>query len=192
MLRTRNLRLSVPKASNAPESNVEEIATPERRTIDEVTRFLKVTPDHLLKSILVMSDNGPVLALVRGDQTLHEKKLAKLIGPHRPGQKDEVKAALGVPAGFIGPMGHKIRKIADPVLKQGAYIAGANKEGFHLRGVTAEKHFTDAEFADIHTAVGRRRLQPVRQAAQDRAGHRDREHFQAGHQVLRPAQGELP
>lgn len=147
------LALSVPKASNAPEGNVEEVATPERRTIEEVTRFLKVTPDRLLKSILVMSDSGPVLALVRGDQTLHEKKLAKLIGPHRPAQKDEVKAALGMPAGFIGPMGHKVRKIADPVLKQGAYIAGANKEGFHLRGVSADKHFSDAEFADIHTAA---------------------------------------
>ena len=146
------LALSVPKASKSPDWNFEEVATPERRTIDEVTRFLKLTPDLLIKSILVMSDNGPVLALVRGDQTLHEKKLAKLIGPHRPAQKDEVKAALGVGAGFIGPMGHKIRKIADPVLKQGLYVAGANKEGFHVKGVSADKHLVDAEFADIHLA----------------------------------------
>ncbi len=147
------LALSVPKPSPAVSENFEEIATPERRTIEEVTRFLKVTPDRLLKSILVMTDNGPVLALVRGDQMLHEKKLAKVIGTHRPAQKDEVKAALGVPAGFIGPMGHKIRKVADPVLKQGAYIAGANKEGFHVKGVVADRHFSDAEFADIHTAT---------------------------------------
>ncbi len=146
------LALSVPKASKSPDWNFEEVATPERRTIDEVTRFLKVTPDLLIKSILVMSDNGPVLALVRGDQMLHEKKLAKLIGPHRPAQKDEVKAALGVPAGFIGPMGHAIRKIADPVLKQGLYAAGANKEGYHVKGVSAEKHLADAEFSDIHVA----------------------------------------
>ena len=147
------LALSVPKPSEASNDGYEEIATPERRTIDEVTRFLKVTPDRLLKSILVMTDDGPVLALVRGDQTLHEKKLGKLIGPHRPAQKDEVKSSLGVPAGFIGPMGHKIRKIADPVLKQGTYIAGANKEGFHVKGVTADKHLGDVEFSDIHAAV---------------------------------------
>jgi prolyl-tRNA synthetase len=147
------LALSVPKPSAATNDVFEEIATPERRTIDEVTRFLKVTPDRLLKSILVMTDNGPVLALVRGDQTLHEKKLAKLVGPHRPAQKDEVKAALGVPAGFIGPMGHKLRKIADPVLKEGSFIAGANKEGLHVKGVTAAGHFSDAEFGDIHTAA---------------------------------------
>lgn len=146
------LALSVPKPSPLSADAFEEVATPERRTIDEVTRFLKVTPDRLLKSILVMTDKGPVLALVRGDQTLHEKKLAKVVGHHRPAQKDEVKAALGVPAGFIGPMGHKLRKIADPVLKEGTYIAGANKEGFHVKGVTAV-HLSDAEFADIHTAA---------------------------------------
>lgn len=146
------LALSVPKASQVPDWNFEEVATPERRTIEEVTRFLKVTPDLLIKSILVMSDNGPVLALVRGDQTVHEKKLAKLIGQHRPAQKDEVKAALGVPAGFIGPMGHQVRKIADPVLRQGVYAAGANKEGYHVKGVSADKHFADAEFIDIHAA----------------------------------------
>jgi len=147
------LALSGPKASRTPDWQYEEVATPERRTIDEVTRFLKVTPELLVKSILVMSDKGPVLALVRGDQMLHDKKLMKLIGAHRPAQKEEVKEFLGVPAGFIGPMDHKIRKIAEPVLKQGRYVAGANKEGFHLRGVSADKHFSDAEFADIHTAA---------------------------------------
>jgi prolyl-tRNA synthetase len=147
------LALSAPTASQSPGWTYEEVATPERRTIDEVTRFLKVTPDLLVKSILVMSDNGPVLALVRGDQTLHEKKLMKIIGPLRPAQKDEVKQHLGVPAGFIGPMGHPVRKIADPVLKQGVYAAGANKEGFHVKGVSADQHFSDAEFADIHVAA---------------------------------------
>ena len=50
-------------------------------------------------------------------------------------------------------MGHKIRKIADPSLKQGSYVAGANKEGYHVKGVTADKNFSDAESADIHLAA---------------------------------------
>jgi prolyl-tRNA synthetase len=145
---------SAPLAPTFPAWQLEEVATPEKRTIQEVTGFLKLTPNLFIKSILLMSDKGPVLALVRGDQTLHEKKLTKLIGPFKPAQKDEVKAALGVPAGFIGPMGHtgKIRKIADPTLRQGLYVAGANKEGYHVKGVSADKHFNDAEFADIHVA----------------------------------------
>jgi prolyl-tRNA synthetase len=147
------LALSVPKRPSFPAMPFEEVSTPEKRTIEEVTRFLKVTPDLLVKSILVISDKGPVLALVRGDQMLHEKKLAKLIGPHRPAQKEEVKEHLGVPAGFIGPMGHKIRTIADVSLKEGSFISGANKEGYHVKGVSADKHFADAEFVDIHTAA---------------------------------------
>jgi prolyl-tRNA synthetase len=143
---------STPPTPQFSDGKFEEVATPEKRTIQEVTRFLKLTPDIFIKSILMMGEKGPVLALVRGDQTLHEKKLAKLIGQHRPAQKDEVKAALGIPGGFIGPMGHAIRKIADLTLKQGVYVAGANKEGYHARGVSADKHFSDAEFADIHTA----------------------------------------
>jgi len=50
-------------------------------------------------------------------------------------------------------MGHTVRKIADPALKLGVYAAGANKEGYHVKGVTADKHFSDAEFADIHVAA---------------------------------------
>jgi len=146
------LALSVPKTPNFPSWKYEEVATPEKRTIEEVSRFLKLTPDLLIKSILMMSEKGPVLALVRGDQTLHEKKLAKLIGLHRPAQKEEVKEILGVPAGFIGPMGHKVRKIADPSLAQGLYVAGSNKEGYHVKGVQPGRDF-EAEFVDIHTAA---------------------------------------
>lgn len=143
---------SIPPTPKFPDWQYEEVATPEKRTIQEVTGFLKLAPDLFIKSILVMSDGGPVLALVRGDQTLHEKKLAKHIGPHRPAQKDEVKSALGMPGGFIGPMDHTIRKIADPALKRGVYVSGANKEGYHAKGVSADKHFSDAEFYDIHVA----------------------------------------
>ncbi|MGC1453826.1 MAG: proline--tRNA ligase [Nitrospirota bacterium] len=146
---------SVPLRPTFPAWQFEEVATPEKRTIQEVTGFLKLAPNLFIKSILLMNDKGPVLALVRGDQTLHEKKLAKLIGPYKPAQKDEVMSALGVPAGFIGPMGHtgKIRTIADPTLKQGVYVTGANREGYHVKGVSADKHFSDAEFADIHSAA---------------------------------------
>jgi prolyl-tRNA synthetase len=146
---------SAPLQPTFPAWQFEEVATPEKRTIQEVTGFLKLAPNLFIKSILLMNDKGPVLALVRGDQTLHEKKLTKLIGPYKPAQKDEVKSALGVPAGFIGPMGHtgKIRTIADPTLKRGVYVAGANKEGYHVKGVSADEHFSEAEFADIHSAA---------------------------------------
>jgi len=126
--------------------------TPEKRTVQEVSKFLKLSPEYFIKSVLVIADNGPVLALVRGDQEVHEKKLAKIIGNHRPAQKTEVKEILGVEAGFIGPMGHKeIRIVADSCLKSGAYVSGANKQHYHLKGIRADRDFT-AEWHDIHIA----------------------------------------
>ncbi|MCL5024258.1 MAG: proline--tRNA ligase [Nitrospirae bacterium] len=145
------LAASLAEKNELREWPLEEVHTPEKRTVQEVSNFLKLHPSYFLKSILVMTDKGPVLALVRGDQELHEKKLMKIVGAHRPAQKTEVKDILGVEAGFIGPMGHKVRIIADDSLKEGVYVSGANKPHYHLRGIRAGRDFS-AEWHDIHTA----------------------------------------
>jgi prolyl-tRNA synthetase len=128
---------------------LEDIPTPNKRTVTEVSNFLKADPSYFIKSLLLIGKDGPFLALVRGDQELHEKKLAKVVGEFRAAQKDEVKSIIGVGAGFIGPHNNAFRKIADISLKDGIYITGANKEGFHIRGIKPEVHF-QAEFHDIH------------------------------------------
>ncbi len=145
------LALSLPPRTEPKEWEMEEVHTPEKRTVQDVSNFLKLSPSYFIKSILVISDKGPVLGLVRGDQELHEKKLAKVIGNHRPAQKTEVKEILGVEAGFIGPRGQKIRVVADESLKVGSFVSGANKPHYHIRGIRAERDFT-AEWADIHIA----------------------------------------
>lgn len=145
------LALSTPLKNEAKDWKFEEVHTPEKRTVQEVSNFLKLSPSYFIKSILVISDNGPILALVRGDQEMHEKKLTKIIGDHRPAQKVEVEEILGVEAGFIGPMGHKIRIVADDCLKDGLYVSGANKQHYHMKGIKAERDFS-AEWHDIHIA----------------------------------------
>lgn len=140
---------SIPLIPKFPSWKLEEVETPEKRTIEEVTSYLNIAPEFFIKSIMVMGEDGPVLALVRGDQTLHEKKLKKIIGNFRPAHRDEVKELLGVEAGFIGPMGHNIRKIADSSLKEGVYVSGSNKEGYHTKGITPTRDFK-AEYFDIH------------------------------------------
>ena len=146
------LALSIPKKIEDKAWQPEEVHTPEKRTVHEVSNFLKLSPEYFIKSVLVISDSGPVLALVRGDQEVHEKKLAKVIGQHRPAQKIEVKDILGVEAGFIGPMGHQsLRIVGDSCLKQGTYVSGANKQHYHMKGIKADRDFT-AEWHDIHIA----------------------------------------
>ncbi|MFZ3136006.1 MAG: proline--tRNA ligase [Thermodesulfovibrionales bacterium] len=129
----------------------EEVHTPEKRTVGEVSNFLKIKPEYFLKSLLLICDGGPVLALVRGDQEMHEKKMNRIIGTHRPAQKQEVKDILGVEAGFIGPMNQKIRIIADTSIQEGVYISGANKPHYHAKGIRPGKDFT-ADWHDITLA----------------------------------------
>ena len=135
------------------EGLLEDIPTPDKRTVAEVSAFLEADPSCFIKSLLLIGPEGPFLALVRGDQDLHEKKLQRRAGEFRPAQRDEVKEILGVEAGFIGPHNNKLKKIADISLKEGTYISGANKEGFHTRGIKPGVHF-DAEWHDIHVAGG--------------------------------------
>ncbi len=138
------LALSNPKKIEGMEWAFEEVHTPEKRTVQEVAHFMKLKPEYFIKSLLVISDNGPVLALVRGDQELHEKKLARIIGKHRPAHKEEVKETLGVEVGFIGPMGHSVRIVADACLQEGFYVSGANRQHYHAKGIRPGKDFTAA------------------------------------------------
>ncbi len=129
----------------------EEIHTPQKKTVKEVSDFLNIEPSNFIKSLLIIAEQGPALILIRGDQSLHEKKLAKLIGPFRAALKEEVLTIVGVEAGFIGPMKHKIRTLADKTIKEGVYVTGANKTDYHVKGIRAGIHFK-AEWHDIHTA----------------------------------------
>ena len=128
-----------------------EVETPQKRTVREVSDFLGLSPSCFIKSLLMISPDGPVLALIRGDQELHEKKLTSKIGQFRAAYKDEVLSILGVEAGFIGPMGHKTRILADPSLKDGTYVAGANRADYHVKGIKAGEDF-EAEWQDLHVA----------------------------------------
>jgi prolyl-tRNA synthetase len=145
---------SVPPATPAADWEYEEVHTPGKRTVEEVSAFLRADPRHFIKSLLYMADGGPVLALVRGDQELHEKKLERVLrSPVRPAHREEVRDVLGVEAGFIGPQGRKVPMIADPSLKEGLYISGANREDYHVRGLRAGVHF-EPRWEDIHVAQG--------------------------------------
>ena len=145
------LALSNPKKTEVTDWAFEEVHTPGKRTVQEVANFLKLKPENFIKSLLVISDDGPVLALVRGDQELHEKKLNRIIGKHRPATKEEVKETLGVEAGFIGPMNQKIRIVADTSIQEGVYVSGANKQHYHAKGIRPGTDF-NAEWHDITLA----------------------------------------
>ncbi len=146
------LAKSVSPKVNFTDWDFEEIHTPEKRTVQEVSEFVGIGPEYFIKSLLYIANEKPVLVLLRGDQDLQERKLERIIGAFRPAHKDEVTEILGVEAGFIGPHGHEgVRIIADEILKDGIYISGANKKDYHVKGIKPGEHF-HAEWADLHVA----------------------------------------
>jgi prolyl-tRNA synthetase len=139
---------SFPAALDAPE----RVATPDARTIDEVSAYLGIDPATLLKSLPVVQDDGTMkLALVRGDRRLNEIKLRNALGtPFRPATEAEILDAFGTEPGFIGPVEAGMEVVADVSLEGGTWVAGANEAGFHLRGVEPGRDY-QARFADIAT-----------------------------------------
>ena len=142
-------------ATATPLDKPVEVATPGARTIAEVSSQLGVPAAATIKTLVFVGPAGPVLALVRGDHSLHERKLARALGAEaRSAHADEVRAALGVPAGSIGPIGATgvTRILADESLREGSYVVGANRDGYHLQGAVAGRDF-QCEFTDLQTAL---------------------------------------
>jgi prolyl-tRNA synthetase len=100
----------------------------------------------------VMAGERPVLALIRGDDRLSEEKLVTALGEaYRPMTDDEIRTVFGAGGGSLGPVAVTIDILADEVLREGQYVAGANRDGWHLRGVQADRDY-NPRFADIRQA----------------------------------------
>ena len=145
-----NLELasSVPDFPEYPEPGRKEVETPEARSIEEVSGFLGIAPALLIKSLLVMAGDEPVLVMLRGDQELQETKLSHLLGDFRPARQEEISRHTGAGAGSIGPLGLDMRMIADESLRDGVFVVGANRDGYHVSGVAAGVDFK-ADYQDI-------------------------------------------
>ncbi len=131
----------------------EEVATPGATTIEALAEQLGIDPAATAKAMpVVKADGSLVLALVRGDDRLSEDRLAAALGSDiRPATAEEIRAAFGADPGSIGPLGRDGEIVADEQLRDGQYVAGANRTGWHLRGVEAGRDFRPA-FADLREA----------------------------------------
>ena len=142
----------VPRAPEFPPplDRPEEVETPGIETIEALAEFLGVDPAATSKAMpVVTSDGTVVLGLVRGDDKLSEEKLMSALGQmFRPAEEGDIREAFGAGGGSLGPVGADVVIVADEALRDGQYVAGANRDGWHLRGVEAGRDY-QARFADI-------------------------------------------
>jgi prolyl-tRNA synthetase len=145
----------VPRAPEFPArlDAPEDVETPGVTTIEALAELLAVDSAATSKAMPVVNGDGTlILALVRGDDRLDEAKLAAVLGSAlRPATEEEIKKSFGAEPGSIGPVGFSGEVLADETLREGQFVAGANRTGHHLRGVEHGRDF-DARFADIRIA----------------------------------------
>jgi prolyl-tRNA synthetase len=141
-----------------PQQDMQEIATPGKRTIEEVSRFLKISPKRLVKTLIYETEKGLVVALVRGDREVNEVKLANHFDVQHLtlAGEEKVRAATGAPVGFAGPVGLKDALVVGDLGVRSLvnFATGANKEDAHLVNVNWGRDVDLANWADLLLVSG--------------------------------------
>jgi prolyl-tRNA synthetase len=132
------------------------IDTPHRRTVEDVTTFLGITPRQLVKTLLYRAGTDTVAVLIRGDHEVNEVKLTRLLEVTDVvlADAETVQQVTGAPLGFAGPVGlNHVRIVADHAIKAMKNIViGANKADTHYQNANLDRDFTVERFADLRNA----------------------------------------
>ncbi|HNO76347.1 proline--tRNA ligase [Nitrosomonas mobilis] len=117
---------------------IQKVATPDRKSCDDVAQFLKIPVAQTLKSLAVIAGGKFYLLLLRGDHQLNEIKLRKLpfLADFEFASEERIIEELGCPPGYLGPVKTHVEIVADPaVTAMQNFVCGANEEGYHFTQV---------------------------------------------------------
>jgi prolyl-tRNA synthetase len=134
---------------------LEKVSTPGMKSVEQVTGFLGVTPERLVKTLIYRVDDSPVAVLVRGDHDANEVKIRNSLDAAQveladPGVTERV---TGAPVGFAGPVGLEIPIIADSaVARMTDCVVGANEADFHFIGANPKRDFRVTRYLDLRNA----------------------------------------
>ena len=149
--------LFISKKSHATPADLEKIATPGVKSIEDLAAFLKVQPADLVKSMLYMADKDqPVLVLVRGDHEVNETKLKNYLNADflDPATPEDAEKYLGASFGSLGPVcvGEDVKILADQYVGDMVNVAvGANEDGHHYINANIDRDFRIDAYADLRT-----------------------------------------
>ncbi|MGB0646270.1 MAG: proline--tRNA ligase [Bradymonadia bacterium] len=140
---------------DGPEKMLGTVDTPNSKTINEVSAYLGISAEICVKALVLMADDAPVLALLRGDHDLNEIKLKKAAGASvvRFASEAEIRGLLGCAPGECGPVGVEMPIYADASLRDATgLICGAQKPDIHFQGLDMSRDLSDVTYADLRMA----------------------------------------
>ncbi|WP_270316708.1 proline--tRNA ligase [Lactococcus petauri] len=142
-------------ASYTETLELEKVATPDAKTIDEVAAFFEADVAETIKTLVFRADEELVVVLMHGNDELNEVKLQNYLGASfvEPATEADVENLAGAHFGSLGPIGLKdVKIIADrEVQAVKNAIIGANEDGFHYRNANFGRDFEVDEFVDLRT-----------------------------------------
>jgi prolyl-tRNA synthetase len=143
---------------SAPQEALKKVATPGAKTIEDLTRFLKIDASRTIKTLIVEGTEDTVVAfVVRGDHELNAIKAQKLPGvvsPLKMASPESVRKATGSEPGYLGVIGLRCKVYADhAALALADFVSGANEKDMHYTGTNWERDVALAEAADIRNVV---------------------------------------
>lgn len=133
---------------------LEEVYTPDVRTIEEVCAFLKVTPQDVIKTLIFSADGKAVAILIRGDEEVNEIKVKNYLGCDQLelAMDDMIREVTNSPRGFAGAIGVKCRILADySLMNMKNVVMGANKEDYHVKNVNFGRDVKISDFVDLRS-----------------------------------------
>jgi prolyl-tRNA synthetase len=144
-----------PTAPDPSAPPFEKVATPNKRTIEEVCAYLNVPRETSAKLLVFLADGKPVAALVRGDHEANEAKVRRAFGATRlaPADAETIQKATGAPMGFLGPVAIKIPLAVDAaVAAMPSVVVGGNEVDVHFKGVVPGRDFKLDRVLDLRNA----------------------------------------
>jgi len=147
---------SAPKPGGEQMLALELVDTPNARTIEQVTSFLKTSPKKLVKTLIYRAGDEIVAALVRGDRDLNEPKLMRALGVKKVemADADTIEKLTGAEVGFAGPVGLTgARIVADrEIAGMANFVVGGNSTDAHYVNANLARDFEVEEYADLRVA----------------------------------------
>ena len=134
---------------------LELVHTPDMKSIEEVSSFLRVAPRDIVKTMIYSADGNPVAVLVSGDEEVNEIKVKNYLNCDvlEMATDEVIHKVTGAPRGFAGAIGIKVKIIADYSLSNMTnFVMGANKEDYHVKNVNIGRDVSVAAFADLRIA----------------------------------------
>jgi len=131
---------------------LEDVDTPDVRTIEEVSAFLKVTPQNIVKTLIFNADGKPCAVLIRGDHEVNEVKVKNYLAAAELelASDDMIREVTGAPRGFAGPVNIKAPILVDySVIDMVNFITGGNRQDGHLKNVNVGRDFKVEAFTDL-------------------------------------------